>query len=86
MCDRGLEGVVAKRDRDPHRPGKRQRQEKNVATLRFEVCESVARRVARRSPLRGEPPSARDGADVGYLLSGGLAKSGSRHREDPDTI
>jgi ATP-dependent DNA ligase len=36
MCDRGLEGVVAKRERDPYRPGERGWvKTKNKATARF---------------------------------------------------
>ena len=35
VCDRGLEGVVAKRERDPYRPGERQWvRVKNGATVR----------------------------------------------------
>jgi ATP-dependent DNA ligase len=36
MCERGLEGVVAKRLRDPYRPGERRWvKTKNRATRRF---------------------------------------------------
>src|SRR4051812_48617969 len=50
VCDRGLEGVVAKRDRDAYRPGERQWvRVKNRATARFgEEREGVGRRVSAR--------------------------------------
>jgi bifunctional non-homologous end joining protein LigD len=50
VCARGLEGVVAKRDRDPYRPGDRGWvKTKNRATARFAAeREGVGRR--RRSP------------------------------------
>ena len=46
VCERGLEGVFAKRDRDPYRPGERQWvKTKNRATARFaEVRAGVGRR------------------------------------------
>jgi bifunctional non-homologous end joining protein LigD len=46
VCERGLEGVVAKRLRDPYRPGERQWvKSKNRATARFaEEREGVGRR------------------------------------------
>jgi bifunctional non-homologous end joining protein LigD len=46
VCERGLEGVVAKRDRDPYRPGERQWMKvKNRATARFaEERDGVGRR------------------------------------------
>jgi bifunctional non-homologous end joining protein LigD len=48
VCERGLEGVVAKRERDPYRPGERQWvKTKNRATVRFaEERDGVGRRVA----------------------------------------
>jgi len=52
VCDRGLEGVVAKRERDAYRPGERQWVKvKNRATARFaEEREGIGRRrVAVRS-------------------------------------
>jgi ATP-dependent DNA ligase len=54
VCERGLEGGVAKRDRDPYRPGERQWvKTKNKATARFaEEHEGVGRRVAARVAAR----------------------------------
>jgi bifunctional non-homologous end joining protein LigD len=50
VCARGLEGVVAKREREPYRPGERQWvKTKNRATARF-AEERVRSR--RRSTLR----------------------------------
>src|SRR4051794_39513736 len=48
VCERGLDGVVAKRDRDPYRPGERKWvKTKNRATVRFaEEGDAVGRRVA----------------------------------------
>ena len=47
VCERGLEGVVAKRERDPYRPGERGWvKTKNRATARFaEEREGVGRAV-----------------------------------------
>jgi bifunctional non-homologous end joining protein LigD len=51
VCERGLEGVVAKRERDPYRPGERQWvKTKNRATARF--AQERHRATRRRSPLR----------------------------------
>ncbi len=49
VCARGLEGVVAKRDRDPYRPGDRAWiKTKNRSTARFaEEREGVGRRAGR---------------------------------------
>lgn len=49
VCQRGLEGVVAKRLRDPYRPGERQWvKTKNRTTARFaEERHGVSRRAAR---------------------------------------
>jgi bifunctional non-homologous end joining protein LigD len=50
VCERGLEGVVAKRLRDPYRPGERQWvKTKNRQTARF--AEERNRSRQRRSPL-----------------------------------
>jgi bifunctional non-homologous end joining protein LigD len=48
VCERGLEGVVAKRERDPYRPGERVWvKTKNRATARYaEELEAVRRRLA----------------------------------------
>jgi len=48
VCERGLEGVVAKRERDPYRPGERQWvKTKNRATARFaQECDGVGRPAA----------------------------------------
>jgi bifunctional non-homologous end joining protein LigD len=48
VCERGLEGVVAKRQRDPYRPGERQWvKTKNRATVRFaEELDRGRRRVS----------------------------------------
>ena len=53
VCERGLEGVVAKRDRDPYRPGDRVWvKSKNRATARFaEEREGVGRRVKASAKL-----------------------------------
>ena len=50
VCERGLEGVVAKRERDQYRPGERQWvKTKNPATERFaEEREGVGRRIVTR--------------------------------------
>jgi hypothetical protein len=50
VCDRGLEGVVAKRERDPYRPGERGWvKTKNRRTARFaEELDGVRRQVDRR--------------------------------------
>ena len=51
VCERGLEGVVAKRERDPYRPGERQWvKTKNRATARF--AEERARGRRRVSAMR----------------------------------
>jgi bifunctional non-homologous end joining protein LigD len=49
VCDRGLEGIVAKRDRDPYRPGEYGWvKTKNRVTARFmEERDGVGRRAAR---------------------------------------
>jgi ATP-dependent DNA ligase len=49
VCDRGLEGIVAKRDHDPYRPGEHGWvKTKNRATARFiEEPDRVGRRAAR---------------------------------------
>jgi len=48
FSERGLEGIVAKRDRDPYRPGERQWvRTKNRATARFaEERDGLGRRAA----------------------------------------
>jgi ATP-dependent DNA ligase len=48
VCERGLEGVVAKRERDPYRPGERAWvKTKHRATARFvEEREGVRRHLA----------------------------------------
>lgn len=53
-CERGLEGIVAKRDRDPYRAGERiWVKTKNRGTARFaEEREGVARLGSRRLPVR----------------------------------
>jgi bifunctional non-homologous end joining protein LigD len=50
VCERGLEGVVAKRDRDPYRPGERGWVKvKNRETVRFaEERDGVGRRARQR--------------------------------------
>jgi bifunctional non-homologous end joining protein LigD len=54
VCTRGLEGIMAKRDRDPYRPGERAWvKTKNRATARFaEERERVGRRGARPKVVR----------------------------------
>ena len=49
VCERGLEGVVAKRERDPYRPGERGWvKTKNRATARFaEERDGLGRRLRR---------------------------------------
>ena len=52
VCERGLEGVGAKRLHDPYRPGERQWvKTKNRATARF--AEERTRSERHRSALRG---------------------------------
>jgi bifunctional non-homologous end joining protein LigD len=53
VCERGLEGVIAKRDRDPYRPGDRVWvKTKNRATSRFaEEREGVGRRIKASAKL-----------------------------------
>src|SRR5215210_1859162 len=61
VCERGLEGVVAKRVRDPYRPGERQWvKRKNRATARFaEERDGVGRhRGRRRSHATCSSPSS----------------------------
>ena len=49
VCELGLEGVVAKRERDPYRPGERLWvKTKNKTTQRFQEELAGARRRARR--------------------------------------
>ena len=50
VCDRGLEGIVAKRLHDPYKPGERQWvKTKNRATARFaEERDGIGRRLAAR--------------------------------------
>src|SRR5215208_6587036 len=49
VCERGLEGIIAKRERDPYRPGERQWVKvKNRGTARFaEERDGVGRRATR---------------------------------------
>lgn len=50
VCERGVEGVVAKRDRDPYRPGERRWiKQKNPAWSRYQAeREAVVHRARRR--------------------------------------
>jgi bifunctional non-homologous end joining protein LigD len=62
VCGQGLEGIVAKRERDPYRPGERGWvKTKNRATARFvEERDGVARRRKRSSDtLVGAEPGSR---------------------------
>jgi len=45
VCERGLEGVVAKRERDPYRPGDRVGEDEDRATARFAEERAVGRRI-----------------------------------------
>jgi len=53
VCARGLEGIVAKRDRDPYKPGARQWvKTKNRSTKRFaEEREGIGRRIRATAKL-----------------------------------
>ena len=63
VCERGLEGVVAKRDRDPYPPGERQWvKTKNRATARFaEERDGMGRRIAAGAQRYVNPNADRRG-------------------------
>jgi ATP-dependent DNA ligase len=61
ICERGLEGVVAKRLRDPYRPGERTWiKTKNKSTPRFaeELAGATSIRIRREDGCPGETPIA----------------------------